>query len=212
MRFDDRRDAGARLGAEVAEMKPVNPAVYALPRGGVPVGFEVARSLGCPLDVLIVRKVGVPFQPELAMGAIAEGNIVIRNEEIISQVGIDDAHFEKVLEAERENLERRIAVYRADAAPISPTGRTAIVVDDGLATGSTALAAVAALEAKGAAAVWLAVPVAPRGVLAQFEGRTDRVVVLSSPHGFGAVGVWYRDFSQTGDDEVRSLLASSRLA
>jgi predicted phosphoribosyltransferase len=212
MRFDDRRDAGARLGAAVAEMEPTNPAVYALPRGGVPVGFEVARSLRCPLDVLIVRKVGVPFQPELAMGAIAEGNIVIRNEEIISEVGIGDVDFEAVAEAERESLDRRIAIYRAEAAPIPPLGRTAIVVDDGLATGSTALAAVAALEAKQAAAVWLAVPVAPRGVLAQFEGRADRVVVLSSPHGFGAVGVWYRDFSQTSDDEVRSLLAAARLA
>ena len=212
MRFADRRHAGARLGDELAELHPGDPVVYALPRGGVPVGFEVARALGCPLDVLVVRKVGVPFQPELAMGAIAEGDVVVRNEDVIDIAEIDEEGFAAGVESERMELEARASAYRAETPPIPPRGHTAIVVDDGLATGSTALAGVRVLREKGAAAVWLAVPVAPRAPLGDLEALTDRIVILHRPWDFGAVGVWYDDFSQTTDEEVRDLLIESRLA
>lgn len=193
-------------------MQPPDPVVYGLPRGGMPVAFEVAHALGCPLDVLVVRKVGVPFQPELAMGAIAEGDVIIRNEEVISLAGISEDEFAAVVEMESRELESRVAKYRADAAPVEPKGHSAIVVDDGLATGSTALAAVEVLLDKGAAAVWLAVPVAPRASLGDLERKADRIVILSRPWDFAAVGLWYSDFTQTTDEEVRVLLSESRLA
>ena len=210
MRYDDRRHAGALLGAEVADAEPREPVVYGLPRGGVPVAYEVARSLDCPLDVLVVRKVGVPFQPELAMGAIAEGGVVVRNDEVIDMARISDSDFESVAEAERRELEQRVARYRAVGSRVSPRGHTALVVDDGLATGSTARAAIAVLRAQGASAVWLAVPVAPRESLRDLEQEADRVVVLSVPRRFSSVGTWYRDFTQTSDEEVRRLLAEAR--
>lgn len=212
MRYDDRRHAGALLGAEVARLQPDDPVVYGLPRGGVPVAFEVADALDCPLDVLVVRKVGVPFQPELAMGAVAEGGVVVRNEEVVAMAHISADDFADVVEVERRELESRVAAYRAEAPPLPPEGHTAIVVDDGLATGSTALAAVEVLVAQQASAVWLAVPVAPRAPLSDLERKADRVLVLSRPRNFSAVGVWYRDFTQTTDDEVRALLSESRLA
>lgn len=210
MRYDDRRHAGALLGAEVVRFQPAEPVVYGLPRGGMPVAFEVARALGCPLDVLVVRKVGVPSQPELAMGAIAEDDVVVRNEEVIDIVRISDDDFSAVAERERSELEHRIGEYRIEGSHISPEGRTAIVVDDGLATGSTAMAALQVLRAKGASAVWLAVPVAPRVPLDDLERMADTMIVLSRPYDFGAVGIWYKDFTQTTDDEVRRLLADSR--
>lgn len=212
MRYADRRHAGTVLGAELAGLGPHDPVVYALPRGGVPVAFEVARALECPLDVLVVRKIGVPYQPELAMGAIAEGGAVIRNEEVIDIAGIDDERFASVVESERKELEVRVASYRSEAGPISPEGHTAIVIDDGLATGSTALAAVRVLQEKGAASVWLAVPVAPDAPLGELERLADRIVILSRPRDFGAVGYWYDDFAQTSDNEVKDLLEESRLA
>jgi predicted phosphoribosyltransferase len=212
MRFEDRRHAGEMLGEAVAGLAPQRPVVYALPRGGVPVGFEVARILDCPLDVLVVRKVGVPFQPELAMGAIAEDGIVVRNEEVISVTGVGEEAFRAVVDAETQELDKRVAKYRERAPAVSAEGKTAIVVDDGLATGSTALAAVAVLKEKGANEIWLAVPVAPGDSVAKLEREADRVVVLSQPWNFGAVGYWYRDFGQTSDDEVRTLLSRSRLA
>lgn len=212
MRYDDRRHAGTLLGAEVAVLDPPSPVVYGLPRGGVPVAYEVARALSCPLDVLVVRKVGVPFQPELAMGAIAEDDVVIRNQHVIDVTGVGEHDFLAVVELERTELEARAADYRSETPRISPEGRTAIVVDDGLATGSTALAAVEVLRGQGASSVWLAVPVAPRAPLGDLENLADRMVVLARPQNFGAVGVWYKDFTQTSDEEVRSLLARSRLA
>lgn len=212
MRFEDRRQAGEVLGEAVAQLDPADPVVYALPRGGVPVGFEVARVLGCPLDVLVVRKVGVPFQPELAMGAVAEDGIVIRNEDVISMTGIDDEDFRSVVEQETRELERRVSSYREGAPAVPAEGKTAIVVDDGLATGSTAMAAVSVLAHKGAATIWLAVPVAPPDSVDKLEQHADRVVVLAQPRHFGAVGYWYQDFSQTSDQEVRTLLSRSRLA
>lgn len=210
VKYDDRRHGGELLGEEIAGLGPLDPVVYGLPRGGMPVAYEAALALSCPFDVLVVRKVGVPFQPELAMGAISEEGVVVRNEEVIDATGISDAEFESVAEKERSELEERVARYRSAASRIAPQGHTAIVVDDGLATGSTARAAIEVLRAQGAAAVWLAVPVAPGGPLGELEGMADRLVVLSRPRSFGAVGVWYKDFTQTTDAEVRDLLARAR--
>jgi putative phosphoribosyl transferase len=210
MRYDHRRHAGELLGAEVAELDPPDPVVYGLPRGGLPVAVEVARALGCPLDVLVVRKIGVPFQPELAMGAIAEDDVVVRNDDVIGMARISDEDFEAVAAREREELDDRVTRYRAEGEKLPPLGHTALVVDDGLATGSTARAAIEVLRAQGATAVWLAVPVAPRDSMRDLEGKADRVVVLSSPRHFGAVGSWYKDFTQVGDEEVRRLLAEGR--
>lgn len=210
MRFADRREAGKRLGEAVVAHDPQAALVAALPRGGVPVGFEVAEALGCELDVLVVRKVGVPFHPELAMGAVAEGGVVIRNQEIIDSVGIDEATFQAAAESERTGLEARLARYREATPAIDPQGRTVVVVDDGLATGSTALAAVEVLRARDAQGVWLAVPVAPPEVVPVIERATDRLIVLDKPRRFMAVGAWYRDFSPTSDSEVVELLERSR--
>lgn len=211
MTFADRHSAGEDLGRAVARLEPEEPVVLGLPRGGVPVAYEVARELGCPLDVLVVRKIGVPMQPELAMGSVGEGGVVVRNEDVIQVAGIDDEAFERVLESEKQELESRLRMYRSEARPIDVEGRTVIVVDDGLATGSTARAALQVLKERDAREVWLAVPVAPSDTAEDMERIADRVVTLQTPRRFGAVGAWYRDFSQTSDQEVRSLLSRSRL-
>lgn len=210
MRFADRREAGAILGRAVAANNPSQPLITALPRGGVPVGFEVAQALGCELDVLGVRKVGVPFHPELAMGAVAEGDVVIRNEEIIDAVGIDEETFEERAELEKAELQSTLARYREATPAIDPGGRTVVVVDDGLATGSTAIAAIRVLRARDALAVWLAVPVAPADAIPVMESVADRVIVVEHPRRFMAVGAWYRDFTPTSDTEVVELLRRSR--
>jgi predicted phosphoribosyltransferase len=210
VRFADRRSAGEILGRAVAEMAPVDPLVAALPRGGVPVGFEVARALGCELDVLVVRKVGVPFHPELAMGAVAEGGVVIRNQMVIDSVGVDEPSFLLSVEMEIRELDQRLRAYRETTPAVDPRERTVIVVDDGLATGSTALAAIEGFRAREASEVWLAVPVAPADVIPVMERAANRVVVLAKPRRFMAVGAWYRDFSQTSDSEVTALLQRSR--
>ncbi len=209
--FDDRRHAGVELGASLVKAAPSNPLVLALPRGGVPVGYEAARALACDLDVLLVRKLGVPGQPELAMGAVAEGGVVIRNHGIIDLARVDETAFQSVLRAEIETLVKRASDYRADHPPIDPSGHTALIVDDGLATGSTALAAIEALRMRGSEEVWLCVPVGPSDTVGAMGDVADRVVVLQQPRHFGAVGAWYRDFGQVDDAEVRSLLSRSRL-
>ena len=195
----------------MAGREPEHPVVLALPRGGVPVGFEVAKALGCELDVLVVRKVGVPIQPELAMAAVGEGGVLVQNEEIIGAAGITEEILSSAVSRERDRLERRVASYREIARPVDPAGMTAVVVDDGLATGSTAEAAIRVVQRREAAQVWLAIPVAPRETIAVMRSLADEVIVLSTPMAFGAVGIWYRDFSQTTDDEVRDLLGQSRL-
>lgn len=209
-RYRDRQKAGRALGDALAELDPPNPLVLALPRGGVPVAREVAARLRAPLDVLVVRKLGVPYQPELAMGAVSEGGAVVRNEEVIGAAGVDEAMFQRVVEKEVGELERRLEAYRRVAPGIAPAGSTAIVVDDGLATGSTARAAVEVLRSKQADEVWVAVPVAPSDTADAMAALADRVVVLRAPRFFGAVGAWYEDFSQTTDEEVRILLAEAR--
>jgi len=211
MRFDDRRQAGVALGERLEELGPHRPLVLALPRGGVPVGYEVSLALECDLDVLLVRKIGVPWQPELAMGAAAEGGVVIRNQVILDLAGVDESAFQLALAEASATLAQRASLYREDHPPIDPVDRTALVVDDGLATGATALAAVESLRARGAGEVWICVPVAPADTVRAMETVADRVVVLHVPKRFNAVGAWYRDFAQTDDDQVRALLSRSRL-
>ncbi len=198
------------LGRAVAERSPVDPLVAALPRGGVPIGFEVSLVLGCDLDVLVVRKVGVPFQTELAMGAVGEKGVVVRNREVMRAARITEAIFETVVAAETMELEARVGIYRDAVDPIDPAGKTVIITDDGLATGSTALAAIDVARAGGALEVWVAVPVAPADSIARVEAVADQLVVLHRPQRFMAVGAWYRDFSQTSNAEVCDLLRRSR--
>ena len=194
----------------VRDLEPPNPLVLALPRGGLPVAVPVAAALGCDLDVLVVRKLGVPQQPEFAMGALGEGRVLIRNEDVINLASVDQESFDTVVASEARELERRLALYRSSREPTDLTGMTAIIVDDGLATGSTALAAVAVLRERGPLEVWVAVPVAPKDTTRVLEREADRVVVLHQPRPFGAVGAWYSDFRQTTDAEVRNLLDSYR--
>jgi predicted phosphoribosyltransferase len=210
MRFDDRREAGVLLGQAVAALDPVAPVVAALPRGGVPVGFEVSRALSCDLDVLVVRKVGVPYQTELAMGAVGESGVVVRNREVLLAAGITEGVFAAAAAVETAELEARVGIYRHVADPIELTRRTVIITDDGLATGSTALAGIDIARARGALEVWVAVPVAPADSISHVGAAADLVVVLHRPRRFMAVGAWYRDFSQTADDEVADLLRRSR--
>jgi putative phosphoribosyl transferase len=181
--------------------------VLALPRGGVPVAYEVARALGAPLDVFTVRKLGVPGNPELAMGAIATGGVVVLDQRLIQLLGIDQSQVEQAVAAEMHELGRREATYRGSRGPPDLTGKTAILVDDGLATGSTMRAAVLAIRELNPARIVVAVPVAAEETCDAFRDVVDEIVCGVTPRPFHAVGLWYDDFSQTSDDEVRELLA-----
>jgi putative phosphoribosyl transferase len=207
--FADRTEAGRLLGDRLAaELGPLDRdagVVLGLPRGGVVVAAEVAERLGLPLDVLVVRKLGLPWRPELAMGAIAGGGVVVRNETVIRRSGVAPADVAAVVAAEQAELDRRERTYRGDRPPVSSAGRLAVLVDDGLATGATARAALRAVRAAGASRVLLAVPVAPRD--ADVGDEADRLVALARPRPFGAVGQHYRDFTATTDDQVRAALA-----
>jgi putative phosphoribosyl transferase len=208
LRFADRFDAGRRLAARLKHYAGRPDAlVLALPRGGVAVGYEVARALRLPLDLFLVRKLGVPGHEELAMGAIASGGVRALNEEVITMLHIPPAVIERVAAAELRELERREALYRAGRPPLHLAGRTVILVDDGLATGSTMRAAVLAVRQQQPAAVVVAVPVAAPEVCAAFRSLADEVVCLETPPVLHAVGMWYRDFRQLTDAEVRDLLA-----
>lgn len=205
--FDDRVDAGRALAKVLGARKDLAGAiVLALPRGGVPVAHEVAQALGLPLDVLVVRKLGLPSQPELAMGAIASGGAVVLNEDVVRYLGGRKEALEEVKRRELAELARRERTYRGERAPLEMAGRDAIVVDDGLATGATMEAAVRALRASGARRVVVAVPVASTQARDRIAAVADEVVCLGTPMFFSAVGQWYRDFGQTTDDEVRELL------
>jgi predicted phosphoribosyltransferase len=206
MVFTDRRQAGRSLAARLAHLRGQDVVVLGLPRGGVPVAAEVAAELGAPLDVVVVRKLGVPYQPELGMGAIGEGGVRVLNDEVIRMAGVGEESIGRVERAERAELERRVRRYRGDRPPVAAEGRVALVVDDGIATGSTARAACRIVRAQGAARVVLAVPVAPRGIAAEFTGLADEVVVADQPPWFGAIGQFYGDFTQTTDDEVLACL------
>ena len=206
MMFDDRRHAGKVLAKMVVEAQPQDPVVLALPRGGVPVGYEVSEALGCPLDVLVVKKVGVPGQPELAMGAVGEHNVTIVHQPVLAAAGVGATTLDSAIEHSRAELHDAVSRYRPEKEPEDVVDRTVIIVDDGLATGSTARAAVEVAGSRGTAAIWLAVPVAPASTIRELSGLVDELFVAHQPRRFIAVGNWYRDFRQTSDSEVIALL------
>jgi putative phosphoribosyl transferase len=210
-RFRDRTEAGRRLAAELTGYaNDPDVRVFALPRGGVPVAYEVARALGAPLDVFIVRKLGLPWHAELAMGAIASGGITVLDRALVRRFGVSEAQLERVVEAERQELERRERRYRGDRPLADIAGRTVILVDDGLATGASMRAAVEAVKQEGPRRVVVAVPIAAPETCEAFRGEVDDTVCAVTPEPFHAVGLWYEDFSQTTDEEVHALLEDAR--
>ena len=210
MIFRDRAEAGRKLGERLArEDGWKNSVVLALPRGGVPVGYEVARALHLPLEVFIVRKLGVPGFEELAMGAIASGGVRVLNEEVVSRLPNAAALIESAAEREQQEIERREIEYRGERPAQDVRGKSAILVDDGLATGATMRAAVAAVRQMGAARIVVAVPVAPPDSCELLRNEVDELICLESPDDFHAVGQFYQDFTQTTDEEVRALLSTA---
>lgn len=205
--FTDRRSAGRQLAAALEHLRDQDVVVLGLPRGGVPVAHEVARALGAPLDVVVVRKLGLPGQPELAMGAVGEGGAVVLNDRVLAVGGVRPQELEQARVREAAEVERRTQRLRGGAAREPLAGRTALLVDDGIATGATVRAACQVVRALGAARVVVAAPVAPPSAVQQLREEADEVVCLASPAHFSAVGSWYRDFAQTPDDEVIRLLA-----
>lgn len=209
--FRDRRDAGRQLAEALTRYRDkADVLVLALPRGGVPVAYEVAGALKAELDVLVVRKLGVPYQPELAMGAITSGGSAVLNEDMTRLLAISQEQIESVIRREQLELERRERDYRGDREPLRLEGRKVIVIDDGVATGASMLAAVKALRSQKASYIIVAVPVGSDEAVRELEALADECICLSMPPFFYAVGRWYRDFSQVGDEEVRALLASAR--
>ncbi|MEX0169966.1 phosphoribosyltransferase family protein [Streptomyces sp. LMG1-1-1.1] len=212
MFFSDRTDAGRRLAARLDHLKGQDVVVLGLPRGGVPVAAQVADALDAPLDICLVRKLGVPQQPELAMGALGEGGVRVLNEQVLRHAGVGERALAAVEEREHVVLEERAARYRGSRPSVPLEGRTVVVVDDGLATGATALAACRVVRARGAARIVLAVPVAPEGWTARLGGEADETVSVHAPGVFYAIGQFYRDFEQTADAEVIACLDRSRAA
>lgn len=207
MIYRDRAQAGRLLARKLAGYAGRDDlVVLALPRGGVPVGFEVAQALGAPLDVFVVRKLGVPGQEELAMGAIASGGVLNLSSDIVRAFGVSGPEIEGLVEAERAELERREGLYRGGQPPVEVRGKVVILVDDGLATGSSMRAAVEALRPRSPARIVVAVPVAPRSTGREFETIADEIVCAATPEPFHAVGEWYENFAQVGDEEVQDLL------
>jgi predicted phosphoribosyltransferase len=208
MPFKDRSHAGRKLASALTHYRNREPIVLALPRGGVPVGAEVAKALDAPLDLILVRKIGVPFQPELAMGAVVDGNepLVVRNENVIRFLGIDETTFKAVCDDELAELERRRGRYLAGRRQAEIAGHTAIVIDDGLATGATTRAALRATRRRNPKTLVLAIPVAPTDSLGEMRGEADEIVCLESYPDFGAIGLYYSDFSPVPDQEVVELL------
>ncbi len=205
--FQDRTDAGQKLAKELSDYtgRP-DVIVLGLPRGGVPVAFEVAKALDVPLDIFLVRKLGVPGHRELAMGAIASGGVRVLNEDVVQGLNIPHRTIEAVTSEEQQELERRERAYRGDRPRPDVRDRTVILVDDGLATGASMHAAVTALRAREPARIVVAVPTAPPETCAEFEDEVDKVLCATTPQPFLGVGAWYADFSQTTDQEVRALL------
>ena len=206
MLFMDRLEAGHRLGARLEHLRGEDVVVLGLPRGGVPVAAQVAEALGAPLDVCLVRKLGVPFQPELGMGALGEDGVRVINDAVVRDARVTPQELAQVEEREREVLQRRGLLYRGARAPAGIAGRTVVVVDDGVATGSTARAACRIARARGAARIVLAVPVAPRDWTERLGGEADELVCLETPRDFYAIGQFYADFSQLDDEEVAACL------
>lgn len=213
LRFKDRRHAGRLLADELSRYRDApSLLVLALPRGGVPVAFEVADRLGAPLDVFTVRKLGVPQQPELAMGAIASGGIRVLNRSIVDGLRIGDEDLEAVTDRERQELRRREEKYRGDRPDLDLEGKTVILVDDGLATGATMEAAIEAVESQHPRQLIVAVPTAPPDTTQRLSMLVDEMVCLQTPEPFGGVGGWYQDFSQTTDQEVIDYLEGAPAA
>lgn len=209
MIFHDRREAGRALARALRQEPDLQSAiVLALPRGGVPVAFEVARELRLPLDIFVVRKLGVPGQEELALGAVASGGLVVLNESVVQAFGVPQQEIDALVARERLEIERRESVYRAGRQPLSVAGHPVIVVDDGLATGSTMTAAVRALRPQVRAIV-VAIPVGSRRACEDLRVEADRIICLAAPEPFHAVGEFYRQFEQICDAEVTNLLAQS---
>lgn len=209
--FANRIEAGRLLGTQLLNLAEsacdgAEIVVLALPRGGVPVGYEVAKELGAALDVFVVRKLGAPMQPELAMGAIASGGVCVMNEEVVHALGITPTQIHEAIANETRELRRRELAYRGDRPPLDVEGRCVFVVDDGLATGYTMRAAVEALRKRSPKKIIVAVPVAAQSTCAQLQQHADSVICLMTPFDFAAVGQWYRRFDQTSDEEVRLLL------
>jgi putative phosphoribosyl transferase len=209
MPFLDRADAGRKLAGALERFRSRSPVVLALPRGGVPVGLEVARALGAPLDVIDARKLGAPGQEELAVGAIAPGAVYV-DRLLVRRLGVSAAYLEQIATAEGRELERRERLYRSGRPPLDVEGRVVILVDDGLATGATARAAVASLRQRRPVHVTLAVPVGAPETIARLREVADDLVCLETPPDFRAVSLAYRDFSPTSDAEVVSCLAAAR--
>jgi putative phosphoribosyl transferase len=210
--FVDRTDAGRQLARRLLATREESPVVLGLPRGGLPVALEVARALGAPLDVLVSRKLGAPESPEYGIGAIAEGGAVYLRSDAIREIGLSDRDVAEIAEREGAEVERRVRRYRGARPALEVRGRTVILVDDGIATGGTARAAVRALRDRGAARVVLAVPVVARGTAERLAAEVDALVFVEAPDDFYAVGQWYEDFRQTSDEEVEACLAAARAA
>jgi putative phosphoribosyl transferase len=205
--FRNRSDAGLALAEQVkSSVTGRYPLILALPRGGVPVGFEVARALHAELDVFLVRKLGMPGEEELALGAIASGGVRVLNHDLIQYLRVSDSLIEQITARERIELERRERLYREGRPAIPVKGRTVVLVDDGLATGAPMLAASRALRPQSAKHIIVGVPVAARQTCDEIRREADEVICVATPHPFGAVGIWYEDFTQTSDEDVRKLL------
>jgi putative phosphoribosyl transferase len=208
--FEDRRDAGRRLAGKLSRFEDERTVVFALPRGGVPVGYEISRSLGAPLDVFVSRKLGAPGQPEFGIGAVAAGGVRVLNEDVVRRLGIPDDYVQKITAQELAEVGRRLRYFRGERPETEVGGRTAILVDDGLATGVTARAAVQALRLRRPRRLILAAPVCAAQTAALFKTAVDELVCLESPSDLGAIGFWYRNFEQTSDEEVVELLERAR--
>lgn len=210
MRFDDRRDAGRQLAEKLSGYKGRDAVVLALPRGGLPVAEQIAERLDAPLDLLIVRKIGVPWQPELAMGAMIDGDepVTVRNDNVIRLAWVSASDFEKASQHALKEIERRRQQYLGARPRAAIEGRTAIIVDDGIATGATVRAAIRGLRRKKPAKIILAVPVAPPETIAELEREVDEVICLHSPETFQAISPYYRHFDQLDDKEVIEILAA----
>jgi putative phosphoribosyl transferase len=209
MLFTDRADAGQQLAGRLEHLRGEPTVVLGLPRGGVPVAAEVARTLEAPLDVIVVRKLGVPYQRELAMGAVGEGGVEVTDPQVIHMAGVRPRELAAVEKREQAEVERRAERYRAGRAPVPLEDRVAVIIDDGIATGSTARAACKIVRALGAVRVVLAVPVAPRGWRSRIGEDADELIAVATPSGFMAIGQFYDDFSQTSDEEVIACLANA---
>jgi putative phosphoribosyl transferase len=208
--FEDRRDAGRKLAGKLSRFGGERCVVFGLPRGGVPVGYEISRSLGAPLDVFVSRKLGAPGQPEFGIGAVAAGGVRILNADVVKRLGISDEYIGRVTAREVAEVERRLRFFRGGRPEPEVGGRTVILVDDGLATGVTARAAVEALRQRGPGRLVLAAPVCAAQTAKLFRSKVDELVCLASPSDLGAIGLWYKNFEQTTDEEVVQLLEKAR--